>query len=250
MGITERVEQLNRVLEAMNAWHATNGDEPPAESASNAVTRPPDAEEEPARAPTTRSEPTTDAAIASEPTREPQGEARPLDTLVDDLLPARRTEAATLEATTEIAESLGLGYHLGSAVERIALASGQGSAGVTPLREAVWLIERYTALLESRPIGADLHASAERLARTGDAIARLRALSVALEAESTPTPAVDASAETEETPPEPSAEPEAAVSDHSMSLGREIAFMAARWTIMVLSVIVVVLAVTLIGDWR
>jgi hypothetical protein len=58
---------------------------------------------------------------------------------------------------------LNLGYHLGS-VERVGAAARQGSAGVTPLREAAWLIELYIALLEKRLIGADLHLSATRLA--------------------------------------------------------------------------------------
>ncbi len=169
MGITERVEQLHRVLEAMNAWHAANGDEPPAEAVrdTGAVASAP-----------------PPPVATTEPTQ-PAVETRSLDALVDDLLPARREGASALQVAAEVAESLGLGYHLGSAVERIATASGQGAAGVAPLREAVWLIQRYAELLERRPIGADLHASTARLAETGDAIARIRALSAMLEAEST-----------------------------------------------------------------
>ena len=87
-----------------------------------------------------------------------------------------------LETAASLAESLNLGFHLGLAVERIANAAAQGSSGVPALREAAWLIERYIALLERRPIGADLHASAVRLARAGDAIADLKALAAALEA--------------------------------------------------------------------
>jgi hypothetical protein len=46
-----------------------------------------------------------------------------------------------LETGGAAAESLNL-YHLGS-VERVGAAARQGSAGVTPLREAAWLIELY-----------------------------------------------------------------------------------------------------------
>ena len=87
-----------------------------------------------------------------------------------------------LEAATELAESLGLGYHLGGAVERIASGASNGRAGVEALREASWLIERYIALIEQRPIGADLHAESVRLAHWGEAFAGLRAISRALEA--------------------------------------------------------------------
>jgi hypothetical protein len=89
--------------------------------------------------------------------------------------PHRGSGLAALQATSSIVERLGLGYHLGSAVERIAAGAGRGSAGAPALKEAVWLIERYVALLEGRPIGADLHASAARLARFGDALAELKA---------------------------------------------------------------------------
>jgi hypothetical protein len=166
MRITERVEQLHRVLEAMNAWHAaSNGHEPEATVALDGGPVPP-------------------VAPAPDPSPAPGPETRSFDALVDDLLPVRRDRSSALEVAAEMAESLGLGYHLGSAVERIATASGQGAAGVAPLREAIWLIDRYAALLERRPIGADLHASTARLAQTGDAIARIRALSAMLEAES------------------------------------------------------------------
>lgn len=90
-------------------------------------------------------------------------------------------EFAHLEAGAAVAESLNLGYHLGSVVERVVAAAGRGSDGVTALREAGWLIERYIALIEQRPIGADLHLSATRLARAGDSIASIKALAAALD---------------------------------------------------------------------
>lgn len=298
MGINERVEQLHRVLEAMNSWSATNDRETSADGpASGATTEPvppppgehepeqrgergaddveatlqtpPQADERHGRATAPARGHSDDCAVAGPPT----GDARPATDLVDDLLPARGPETATLQAATDVAESLGLGYHLGSAVQRIAAASGRGRAGVEPLREAVWLIERYVALVEQRPVGADLHASAARLARTGDAIARLRALSEALDAESaartgvsgalpdgvaaatesrvsTGPSASDAQSPTETTAETPSSASDAHDgSDDAPSFGHEIAFMAVRWTIMAAAVIVVVLAVTLIGQW-
>jgi hypothetical protein len=90
-----------------------------------------------------------------------------------------------LATAAQLAESLNLGFHLGSAVDRIAAAAAQGSEGVSVLREAGWLIERYIALLEKRPIGADLHLSAARLARTGDAIAGMKAIADALDVDPT-----------------------------------------------------------------
>ena len=99
-------------------------------------------------------------------------------------------ELSQLESVARVAESSNLGFHLGSAVERVAAAAGQGSAGVPALREAIWLIERYIGLLERRPIGADLHRSSARLARTGDALAGLKALAEALGTEAAPAGAV------------------------------------------------------------
>ena len=75
-----------------------------------------------------------------------------------------------LETSAGAAESLGLGFHLGAAMERIALAAREGSEGGPRLREAAWLIKRYITLLESRPLGADIHASTNRLAQAGGAI--------------------------------------------------------------------------------
>ncbi|TML67885.1 MAG: hypothetical protein E6G14_10925 [Actinobacteria bacterium] len=92
-------------------------------------------------------------------------------------------DLAHMETAAYIVESLNLGFHLGSAVQRIAAGATQGSEGVPALREAAWLIERYIAILEKRPIGADLHLAAARLARSGDAIAGLKALADALDAD-------------------------------------------------------------------
>src|SRR5439155_1322963 len=64
-----------------------------------------------------------------------------------------------------------------------ALVESSEREGVPALREAAWLIERYIAILEKRPIGADLHLAAARLARSGDAIAGLKALADALDAD-------------------------------------------------------------------
>ena len=100
---------------------------------------------------------------------------------IDVSLVPSPADFARLEATANVVESLNLGFHLGSAVERIATAAGQGSEGIPALRQAAWLIERYVALLERRPIGADLHLSAVRLARTGDTLTDLKALAAALD---------------------------------------------------------------------
>lgn len=100
------------------------------------------------------------------------------------VVPLTGADLARLETASRLAESLNLGFHLGLAVERIAAAATQGSSGVPALREATWLIERYVALLEQRPIGADIHMSAARLARTGDAIAGMKAIAAALDAAS------------------------------------------------------------------
>ena len=111
------------------------------------------------------------------------------DTDVGTALVPVDQDLAHLETAARVAESLGLGFHLGSAVERIASAANQGSEGVPALREAAWLIERYVAILEQRPIGANLHLSAARLARAGDAIAGLKALAEALDADAAPVEA-------------------------------------------------------------
>jgi hypothetical protein len=288
VGINERIEQLHRVLEAMNAWHDANEDggrdatrgADVASAAGTAVaddasvTLPPPLRTErdvsgadgPAAEGSGTGDATAGGALTAPQREAAEDERRPAAALVDDLLPARRPEGAALEVAADVVESLGLGYHLGSAVERIAIASAGGRDGVEPLREATRLIERYIALLERRPLGADLHASAARLARTGEAIAGLRALSEALDAESSRAPVESATAiavaapEPDTAPaleaaPEPetraTAAGEAADEDGEGlgSFGRELAFVAARWTIMAAAVIVVVLAVTLIGQW-
>jgi hypothetical protein len=109
-----------------------------------------------------------------------------------ELVRAASPDLARLEASAALAESLGLGFHLGAAVERIAWAAGQGSEGVRALREASWLIERYAALVEQRPIGADIHASGGRLARAGEAIDALKTLAASLESEIPPARSVAA----------------------------------------------------------
>jgi hypothetical protein len=97
-------------------------------------------------------------------------------------------EFAHLEASANVVESLKLGFHLGSAVQRIASAAVLGRDGVAALREAVWFIDRYVALLERRPVGADIHLSSARLAEAGDAIAGLKALAAAMDARSAHAP--------------------------------------------------------------
>jgi hypothetical protein len=182
---------------------------------------------------------------------------------------------ARLEAAAGIAESLGLGFHLGGAVERIAFGAGQGRDGVDALREATWLIERYVALVEQRPVGADLHAAAVRLGRSGDAIAEIRALTAALDASRDtrlaalgaahdPPPAAASTAPVAPGPVDPSSSstsasdtapravsgPESPTPEREReSFSHEIALMAVRWAVMVVAVIAVVLAVTLTGEW-
>jgi hypothetical protein len=164
-----------------------------------------------------------------------------------------------LEAAADLVESLGLGFHLGGAVERIACGASEGKDGVRALQEASWLIERYIALLDGRPLGADLHAASVRLERAGEAIAGLRAISTALEGERAFDSAVPTrqgivvtEMESEITPPppverEPTPVPE--VAPNQRSFGYEVALMAARWSIMVVAVIAIVLGLTLIGEW-
>src|SRR5438552_3070450 len=53
-----------------------------------------------------------------------------------------------LESAAQLAEKLGLGFHLGSAIERIALAAREGNSEAR-LREARWLIERHLHQLEA-----------------------------------------------------------------------------------------------------
>ena len=88
-----------------------------------------------------------------------------------------------LELAAGLAESHNLGYHLASAVDRIAAAAQAGSDGVPLLLDAVWLIERYVELIQRRPVGADIHLSSVRLARAGHAIAGIQALAETLDVE-------------------------------------------------------------------
>jgi hypothetical protein len=140
----------------------------------------------------TEPEPVTPEPIEPEPEPEPAPALPPQPVVSHELVeqptssalatPAgERSRLEQLEAAVGVAESLGLGLHLGLAVERIAIAATRGSEGVDALREAAWLIERYTALIEKRPIGADLHQSAARLARAGDAILDMKRLASELD---------------------------------------------------------------------
>lgn len=166
------------------------------------------------------------------------------------LVNADDTEVAPhLARVTELVESLGLGYHLGGAVERIARGAAGGREGVAQLREAIWMIERYVAVAEERPLGADLHAATTRLARTGDMVAEIQALTRSLAHDAASTPIAD--------PPDPSIPPAAgdARTDASQrapsgSLARELTRMAVQSLILVTTLVAAVLALTLIGDWR
>jgi hypothetical protein len=127
-------------------------------------------------------------------------------------------------------------------MERIALAAGEGSEGGPRLREAAWLIERYITLLQARPIGADIHASSNRLARTGGTIAA-DVHEIATELAPAPEP-------TDETAP-PAMEVAPAQVVHELpSIRRELFVTAARAAIAVAAITLVVLVLTLIAQWR
>jgi hypothetical protein len=210
---------------------------------------------------------TREAARAEdvEPVRPGQGEpsalARDLAAAVDEVAVKRSHElergtgpSDALETSTGAAESLDLGFHLGAAVERIALAAREGSEGALKLREAAWLIERYIGLLEQRPLGADLHASSARLAQARHTIDRLRELDPGVAA---PTAAGGAAEEKlrHEQParPRPAATPDpvpAAVVQELPSIRRELFVTAARAVIAVVTITAIVLLLTLIADWR
>jgi len=151
-----------------------------------------------------------------------------------------------LETSAGAVENLGLGFHLGAAMERIAVAAGEGSEGAPRLREAAWLIARYITLLEARPIGADIHASSNRLARTGGTIgADVQEIASELE----PAPEPD---DAEPAPPAigiPSPAP-AQIVNELPSIGRELFVTAARAAIAVAAITVVVFLLTLIAQWR
>jgi hypothetical protein len=154
-----------------------------------------------------------------------------------------------LERAAAVVERLGLGFHLGSAVERIALAADEGAEGAQRLREAAWLIERYLELLERRPVGADLHLAMMRLAREGDAIAGLQALADALERAPAPPaelgPGQSTSEELDDEEPTPN-EPVTVVAQPSIA--RELFLASARAVIVVAAIVGVVLALTLIAQ--
>jgi len=151
----------------------------PAEAQAEAAAEP----EEPA--PQASFEPDRVAAAEPEPEPEPAPETVAPPAVQHAPAP-ERGRLEQLEAAVSVAESLNLGLHLGLAVERIAMAATQGSEGVGALEEASWLIDRYVSLLEKRPIGADLHQSAARLARTGDAIQDMKELASAFRTEPDP----------------------------------------------------------------
>jgi hypothetical protein len=161
-----------------------------------------------------------------------------------------RDEAALqgLERAAAVVERLGLGFHLGSAVERIALAADEGTEGAQRLREAAWLIERYLELLERRPVGADLHLAMMRLAREGDAIAGLQALADALERAPAPADELEpGSSATGALDQEPAPNEPIAVVAHP-SIAHELFLAAARAVIVVAAIVGIVLALTLIAQ--
>jgi hypothetical protein len=199
------------------------------------------------------------------PRREGEGEA--LDTIAAEVALKRAHELGRdwtsrqlepeepLRVATATVERLGLGFHLGAALERVAIASREGSAGAVRLREATWLLERYARLLEERPVGADLHASAVRLARTGDGIASLQELGRAVAEENAlprrpaahagPPPL--AGTVSEVSAPEPGASP---VVHELPSLGRELLVTLGRAVIALATITALVVVLTLIADWR
>jgi hypothetical protein len=179
-------------------------------------------------------------------------------------LPELRSETRLrLQASAELVESLGLSFHLGGALERIIAAATEGSGGTESLREAIWLLDRYITLLEQRPVGADIHRTSARLARTGEALAELRAVSDSLR-DAAPKPAVMTTGVPYTHPPSvpapvgtpatapPSQETVAPDSppDPPASVARELGRTAFRWALLVAAVVLIVLALTLIGDWH
>jgi len=173
--------------------------------------------------------------------------------------PVPNAELAHLETAAGVAEKLGLGFHLGSAVERIAIAAGEGSRAQPKLHEATWLIDRYLDLLERRPVGADLQATISKLAREGDAIAGLQAIATAL-GEPPPEPSSEP-VRFSTAPPAPElepavepsrvVEPSAPVVIQHPTFRREIALAGVRAVILVVAVVALVLALTVIAPlWK
>ena len=164
-------------------------------------------------------------------------------------------ELERLEVTTEVAETLNLGFHLGAALDRILVGVARGSEGAPALREAGWLIERYIGLLERRPIGADIHAPSVKLARTGAAISDLREIAgqLASEPELTepkPEPVEQTVAISAALPVQADTPHHAPNVNEAPTLSREILVTAARAGIALAAVIVLVLVLTLIAQWR
>lgn len=199
---------------------------------------------------------------------------------VPELPPVAEVGFEQLEATATIVESLGLGYHLGSAIERIVLSETRGVEGLPSLREAIWLIERHIELAKGSADAEALATIRGRLVRNGDVIAGLQALSVAVDARRSggPVPAPSAppaaerpSAASATVPARPSrpaaADPVAAAPEAPASLladalrrtppgaehddiedyplGREILVMAVRFGLILVVIVVVVLVITL-----
>jgi hypothetical protein len=186
-----------------------------------------------------------------EATAEPLPAASPVEPQAEHTARERDQALVELERAAAVVERLGLGFHLGSAVERIAVASDEGTEGAQRLREAAWLIERYLELLERRPVGADLHVTMMRLAREGDTIAGLQALAAALER----TPAAPAQDEPKEAaasgeagPPAESAPTEHVILVPQPSIGRELVLVLVRALVVVAAIVGIVLALTLIAQ--
>jgi hypothetical protein len=170
-GRVEENQAAPALLDSLLTWVQSHEDAPaPIAGAESELAPEPELALEPELAP--------EPAPAPEPASPPE----PIEVVaaVSPAVVQVAPDLAHLETAAEVAESLNLGFHLGSAVERIASAAAQGSDGVQSLREATWLIERYISIIENRPLGADLHLTATRLARAGDAIAGLKALAETL----------------------------------------------------------------------
>jgi hypothetical protein len=241
--LTDTLDQVLRMLLA-------TGKAPSAEPRYPEPAQPDAPREQPAAS--TAAVPTTEASVAkpeaAPPTPEP---TRP------------SSDLARLETAADVAEKLGLGFHLGSAVERIAIAAGEGSQGQPRLREAAWLIERYLELLEQRPVGADIHQTMMRLARQGDTIAGLQALATALEASpavaeddehaalpnpGAPPTQLPLESPAEHNPPEHRHGPHVVV--EQPSIRRELFLTSMRAVIATAAIVGVVFLLTLIAQWR
>jgi hypothetical protein len=161
-----------------------------------------------------------------------------------------------LEATATIVEAMGLGFHLGSAIERIALSETDEERGATRLREAVWLIERHMELTGDAETDAlALEAVKVRLDRNGRIIDGLRSLSAtvdALRAGELAHPVVldDAKAlpAVEVETGNGSARTDPVEEDYPLS--RELVVMAVRSGLILLVLVIVVLVATLASNWH